>query len=154
MTVAASAAAVTDVRTRRIPNVLTASLAVVALALHALGGLATLTDAVVIMLLVLLVGTLPFILGWFGGGDIKLIAACGAVVGSHGIAALLFDVLIAGGVLAFIEAARRRRVVTLLRSTASVAIGAGPTLGLHVPYGVAIAAGTVVYTASIAITSR
>lgn len=149
MTAAASAAAVTDVRTRRIPNVLTASLAVIALALHATGGLAAFADAFIIMLLVLLVGTLPFWLGWFGGGDVKLLAACGAAVGSQGVAPLLFDVLLAGGVLALIEAARRRRVGMLFRSTASVVMGTGPTLGLHVPYGLAIAAGTIVYTGSI-----
>jgi prepilin peptidase CpaA len=149
MVAVAGVAAIVDVRTGRIPNALTGALAVSALVLHAFGGVRELSDAAITMVAVLLIGTVAFSLRWFGGGDVKLLAGCAAIVGSRGIAPLLLDVLVAGGVLVLIDAARRRRLRALLSSTAGVAVGLAPVAQTKVPYGVAIAAGCLVYSISL-----
>lgn len=148
MVAAASAAAVMDLRTRRIPNALTGALAVTALALHAFGGIREVGDAAMTMILVLLFGTVAFTLRWFGGGDVKLLAGCAAIVGSHGVVLLVLDVFLAGGVLVLIEIVRRRKLRAFVSSTAGVVAGLAPVSQTSVPYGVAIAAGCVVYTVS------
>jgi prepilin peptidase CpaA len=146
MVAAAGVAAIMDLRTNRIPNALTGALAVTALTLHAFGGLHELGDAAITMIAVFLLGTVAFRLRWFGGGDVKLFAGCAAIVGSHGIAPLALDVFIAGGVLVLIDAVRRRRLRSFLSSTAGVATGLAPIGQTSVPYGVAVAAGCLVYT--------
>jgi prepilin peptidase CpaA len=77
-----AAAAVTDARSGRIPNVLTVPLVVLVpplrLALEGAGGLAA---AVVGVVACGLVPLLLFLRGAMGGGDVKLLAAIGAVLG-------------------------------------------------------------------------
>jgi len=54
--------------------------------------------------------TVPlFFLGGLGGGDVKLIAALGAVLGPLGLLSALFWTALAGGVLAILAALRGRR---------------------------------------------
>jgi len=90
-----------------------------------------------------------------GAGDLKLMAALGAIVGLHHIVYVLLGTGIAGGVLALIYAAYRRRlratfsnVGSLLKFHASAGLHAHPELNLdnsdalRMPYGLAIAAGT------------
>lgn len=57
----------------------------------------------------LMIGYALFRLGNFGGGDAKLIAAIGALLGPVGLLFLLFWMAIAGGVLALIAMARGQR---------------------------------------------
>ena len=77
-----AAAAVTDLRTQKIPNWLTVTGAVLGLLYHTLAGTQL---GFVGSLLGLLVGfsllLLPFVLGGGGGGDVKLLAGLGAWVG-------------------------------------------------------------------------
>jgi prepilin peptidase CpaA len=142
-----SVAATIDVKTRRIPNALCAALAVAGVTLHVPQGIGIALLAVVAMLLGLAAGWLVFSAGWLGGGDVKLISACCAVVGFSGSFRLVLDILIAGALLSLVTAALRRKLGTLLRGALIVARhGAGAGAAGTVPYGVAIAAGSFAYT--------
>lgn len=112
-------AAVIDVRTRRIPNVLTAAVAVGGIAVAA-GGLGP--HGPLAALLGALTGfalMLPgHVFGATGAGDVKLLAATGTYLGAGlTVRAFLFTAL-AGGVLALAVACRRRRMGHTLRGTA------------------------------------
>jgi prepilin peptidase CpaA len=146
--VASFAAAVIDVRTRRIPNALTSATALVALGVHIPDGPAAAGIALGAMIAAFLIGTVAFSAGWFGGGDVKLLAACCGLASFPGAVALVLYVLIAGMVLALVTAARSGRLVSLMRSTAAVAAYGAPTESYTLPYGVAIAAGSFVYALS------
>lgn len=116
-------AAIIDVRSRRIPNRLTAPTLVVALLLAAMAGNLALAAAGAIACLVLGVSLVAASRGGFGGGDVKLLTCAGAVVGVAAVPALLFWMSLAGGTIAAVAlAVRRRRRLTI-------------------PYGPAIAAG-------------
>jgi Flp pilus assembly protein protease CpaA len=54
-------------------------------------------------------GLLAFWLGGFGGGDAKLLAALGALLGAGDFVVVLFYVALAGGVLGVVAARRGRR---------------------------------------------
>jgi prepilin peptidase CpaA len=140
-------AAVVDLRVRRIPNELTGSVAIVGLALHIPQGLSPLLLAVASLSIAFALGSAAFAAGWFGGGDVKLIAACCALVSLPGSITLVLDILVCGALLALYAAARRGRLRALLRSTASALSGA-PTERIPLPYGVAIAAGSIVFAVS------
>lgn len=150
------AAAVTDVRARRIPNWMTLSLATtgVAVALARGGGSAGLASlgGLAVALGVMLV---PYAAGWMGAGDVKLAAAAGAWLGPLGAVWLVLGASLAGGVLAVVgylasTAPERRRVrdnltALALSATAGRAERLRPTsVSRGVPYGVAIAAAAVV----------
>ena len=74
-------AVATDLRFRRIPNALTAALAIAALGLHAASGLAAFGIALATLVAVLFIGLVAFSFGWLGGGDVKLLAAGAAALG-------------------------------------------------------------------------
>jgi prepilin peptidase CpaA len=125
--------AITDVRERRILNVVTyPALAIAAACAISLGGLPLLAESA----LGALVCTLPLALamwrGWMGAGDVKLMAVSGLVSGTAAgwtfSALVLFDVVLAGGAQAVLWLlAAKARHCDAPRS---------------VPYGVAIAVGT------------
>ena len=94
-------ACVTDLRTRRIPNVLTFGAAVAGLAFQfATGGVEALGQAALGWLLGAVVFMLPFALGGLGGGDVKLLAALGAWLGPADALWLVLYTGVAGGVMA------------------------------------------------------
>ena len=126
-------AAVIDLKYRRIPNVLTATLAFAGIVLHLRQGVVQAALAAFAMLVVFAVGSVIFSAGWLGGGDIKLIAACCAVVGSSDSLLLVLEILIAGGIVSLAALLLQRRST---RATVTV------------PYGIAIAGGTVSYAIS------
>jgi prepilin peptidase CpaA len=138
---------VSDVRTRKIPNALPITLAVFGLAMGALGGWRGLASSLIAGLLLLILGTLPFGLGLIGGGDIKLLAACGSVFGLSAVLPLVLYTAIMGGVLALVVAAatgEMRAVLARVRHVVAPHLGSGPgplTKRLRLPYAVAIAAG-------------
>jgi prepilin peptidase CpaA len=146
LVIATSIAAVIDVRVRRIPNVLTAALAVAALTLHASEGLASTAVAIASGLVAFALGALAFSRGWFGGGDVKLLAAGCCLVSYPNCITLVVAVLATGALLALVSAALQGRLVALIRSTASVAAHGSPTERIALPYGIAIAGGSIVYS--------
>jgi prepilin peptidase CpaA len=150
MVVGVLLAAAADVRTRRIPNALTGTLAALAIAASVAGGLSGIFSTLLVMLAAFGLGTFAFHLGWFGGGDVKLLAACCGFAGFPGSVELLLLTLIAGGMVAIVSAARQRRLRSVLlgayRITTGIAAEKGQTA--TVPYAVAIAAGACVYALS------
>jgi prepilin peptidase CpaA len=141
-------AAAIDVRVRRIPNVLTAALALVALAVHVPHGAIDVLTALAALCAAFALGAMAFSAGWFGGGDVKLIAACCGLVSFPGSITLVLEILICGGLLALATAAVQGRLGALVRSTAAVAMYGSPAEKNALPYGVAIAAGSIAYAVS------
>lgn len=148
MVASAAVAVVMDVRDRRIPNALTLPLAVAALGIGVVsGGLVGLVMAIA----GLLAGGLLFLvpvakLGW-GMGDLKLVAALGAMGGPLFALWLGLYAMVAGGLFAVVwlkqqgqlahvaggmQGDLRARQAPLARS------------GLSIPFAVPIAAGMVV----------
>jgi prepilin peptidase CpaA len=140
-------AAAIDLRVRRIPNALTGALAVVGIALHVPQGPVPVLLAVASLCIAFALGSAAFAAGWFGGGDVKLIAASCGLVSLPGSVTLVLDILVCGALLALYVAVRRGRLSALLRSTASALAGA-PTECIPLPYGVSIAAGSIIYVVS------
>lgn len=138
-----------DVRTRRIPNVLSFAIAILGLlriilvydpvaAGHTLAAGAAIFVA-------------AFLLFWYGaigGGDAKLVAATALLVGYHDLVSFLFLMSVCGGALALAMLARdtlrlwlpARWATPLAREIAECVAAPAPTL----PYGVAIATAGVV----------
>jgi prepilin peptidase CpaA len=135
------AAAVEDAVRLRISNI-TVLLVIVAavIAVVVVGPTLALWQNLAVFAALLAVGTLMFAAGKLGGGDVKLLAAVGLWFDVIGALWMLFDVVLAGGVLAILIIALRslgwseriRRRVVLLRP------------GGGIPYGVAIAAGALI----------
>ena len=142
------AAAAIDVRTRRIPNALTAAAAIAALAVHIPAGPLAVALALGAMIAAFLTGSVAFAAGWFGGGDVKLLAACCGFASFPGSVSLVLYVLVAGMLLALITAAMSGRLVALVRSTVAVAAHGVAVERTALPYGVAIAAGSFTYAVS------
>ena len=150
---AAVAATVIDVRRRRVPNVLTMGLASAGLVLAmtgvngvtvggALGGLA--------LGLALLLPAHVF--GATGAGDVKLLAAFGALLGPGGVFEAFLRAAILGGVMALAVALWRGRLRETLYGTAMLvttrnravtAIIEHPAANNRFPYAPAIACGAV-----------
>ena len=110
-------ACVTDLRTRRIPNLLTFGAAVLGIGFHGfVGGVSGAQSAA----LGWLVGTvlfLPFfMLRGMGGGDVKLLAALGAWLGPVGAFWLAIYASLAGGAMALVVSLSRGYLTTALRN--------------------------------------
>jgi prepilin peptidase CpaA len=144
---ALGAAALNDVALRRIPNLLAGIVALAGLARQVMVG------APVVALLaagcVLAGATLLWLRGMLGGGDVKLLAAAGLLLPAAAIPAMLLATALAGGVVAAVHLALRRRlgapswprpagVMRRVLRCEAWRIRRGAPL----PYGVAIAAGT------------
>ena len=132
----------TDARTLRIPNTVSlallaafmptavlAGIGLEAMAWHLLAGVA-----------VLVVGFALFALGYFGGGDAKLMAAAALWVGWNDVLFFTFAVLLVGGVLSLLVVLLRKGLGMwpdwLVKSAEGLF-----TPNKAVPYGIAIAAG-------------
>jgi prepilin peptidase CpaA len=153
-----SIACVTDVRSRRIPNVLTFGGAAAGLMFHAAfptgSGLLPAAEGWLAGAVVLFI---PFALGGLGAGDVKLLAALGAWLGPSEIIRAAMYAALAGGVLALVVALARGYLRTalsniwLLLSHWSVA-GIGPvhelslegSTGPRLAYAIPIFVGLVV----------
>ena len=142
------AAAATDVRTRRIPNALTGSAALAAIGISFSAGPPAVLTCIVMMIAAFMAGSIAFSLGWFGGGDVKLIAACCGLAGFPGAITLVLSILVAGAVLALVTAAARGRLVALVKSTAAVAAHGAPTGEVPLPYALAIFGGSIAFVAT------
>jgi Flp pilus assembly protein protease CpaA len=114
-------AAVTDLRIRRVPNVLTMSVALVGLGLAGAGlgrvGIGASIAGCLIGLAVMLPGHL---IGATGGGDVKLLASVGTLLGPTSTIRAFIAMAIAGGVIAILVAVRRGRLGVTLAGTATL----------------------------------
>jgi prepilin peptidase CpaA len=115
------AGAFIDLRTRRVPNALTLTLAAVGI-LCAAVGVSGLTIGASVLGLALGLGLmLPgYMFGATGAGDVKLLAAAGALLGPINIGMAFLYTAIAGGLLALIVARRRRRLALTLERTGQI----------------------------------
>jgi prepilin peptidase CpaA len=148
-----AAATVIDLRTRRIPNDLTAAMVGVGLGLAATGtsGI-TVAASFAGFFLGLLLMVPGYTLGATGAGDVKLMGAVGAIVGPTVVVSAFLFTAIAGGLLAIIVAAKRRRLGDTLKQTkALVAVPVAAPQRIRAAdrasrfaYGPAIAVGSVV----------
>jgi prepilin peptidase CpaA len=157
---ALAAAAVIDCRHLRIPNWLTGSGVLLALALNALPLSATRTGFLSALagLVAGLVILLPaYAVKVMGAGDVKLMAMCGAFLGWPDTLLAVLSTLLAGGLFALAFAAMRGSMPRLLANVGRAAqlgllaaiSGARPAPGLaatqsagRIPYSLSICAGT------------
>jgi len=167
---ASLAAAVTDVSSRRILNVLTVPVLAGGLAWSAVSaGAAGLADSMLAVLLLALPYVLLFMFAGGGGGDAKLMGALGAWLGLVNGLILLGCVAASGVILALAFAVAKRQVRSVIenlfsmlvawlaavRFRQSVVVGSGSMPAVRemttVPYGVAIFAGACLAFAGVAI---
>src|SRR5262245_5993640 len=151
LAIGAIGGAVIDLRTRRVPNVLTFGLAATGILAAAadVSGL-TLGAAVGGFVLGLALMLPGHVFAGTGAGDVKLFAASGTLVGPATIATAFLYTLIAGGALAVIVAIWRRRLQSTLSSAAGLMTGnaaeaaaiESPIANNRFAYAPAIAVGT------------
>lgn len=113
---AAAWAVVTDLKERRISNRLTFGASAVALGLRLFaGGSQSLIVGAEGWLLGAALLALPFMMGWMGAGDVKLLAAFGAMGGPNFVVqTALASCLVAGGMAVYCLA-RERKLLFFLR---------------------------------------
>ena len=135
---ALAAAAVSDLRSFRIPNYLPAVvIGLFVISVGIAGFSEPLWQNLLHFLLALLVGMGLFGLGWIGGGDAKLYAAVALWFGWAGGATLVLATTLSGLVLAIIFVGAR-----MMGFRKGV-----PKEDRRIPYGVAIAAGAILSAA-------
>jgi len=139
-----------DLRSRRVPNLLTMPLACAGLLLAATGASSlTLTDALFGCIVGLGVMLPLHILGGTGAGDVKLMAAFGALLGPAGVLGAFVRMAIVGGLIALGVAAHRGRLRETLSGTALLVarvdgVAAAiehPAINNKFPYAPAVAIG-------------
>lgn len=151
------AACWTDLRSRRIPNWLTVGGMLAGLAVRAAMGPGPVGAGMLGIGLGALLALPFFAVGALGGGDAKLLMAVGAFMGPMDLARASLVIAVVGGVVALFEAVRRGVLLPTLASCGSLILG-WVTLGrrggsrakavagrLAVPYGVAIAVGSLLW---------
>ncbi|MCG2795002.1 MAG: prepilin peptidase [Actinomycetia bacterium] len=152
------AAMYADVRRGRIPNLLNATGFMAGVLLACLtGGTKGLAGSLSGSLLGLSILLLPFLLHMVGGGDVKFLAAAGAIVGGH----VLWVSFLAGATLGgltgiILLVARDRSIERLLgrfvllkaglwrRPSSVPSSTAGAYAGVRMPYAVPLSAGLIV----------
>lgn len=158
----ASLGGVSDLRSARIPNWLTYSGVMTALlARLVVLGWHGFQSGTVGMLIAGVFFFVLFLIGAMGGGDVKLMGCVGAWAGSHQVLSILLAAALAGGLLALVyvlcgQGIRKTfwNIVDLIRFRLSSGIRPHPVLNvgnsgaLRVPFGVAIAMGTIVCASS------
>lgn len=149
----AGIAAAIDLRTRRVPNPLTASLTASGLVFAAAGISGLSVSASLLGCVLGLALMLPgHLFGATGAGDVKLFAAAGALIGPAPIVTAFFYTALAGGLLALVVAVRRRRLQRTLNgavklvatAAANSSAIAGPLENNRFAYAPAIAVGTLI----------
>lgn len=144
-----------DVRSRRIPNFVTLPGILVGFLLHlALGGWRQLGSSVLAALICGTVFVVFWLAGGMGAGDVKLMAAVGAIAGLPLTGYLLILTALAGGVMALGLALWRGRIKETVMNVGALAVhhrsqGLSPhpelnvanTRTLRLPYALAVTAG-------------
>ena len=155
--------AASDVRTKKIPNWLTYSGLLSALLFRfALAGWSGLERGIAGMLVAGGIFFLLFLVGGMGGGDVKLMASVAAWAGSGQVKAVLMAAAIAGGALAILYVVAGKRIWRTLMNIFELtrhhltsglrphaSLNVREVRALRVPYGLAIAMGTVFCVANI-----
>jgi len=144
------AAALWDIRRRRIPNFISAAVLLTGLAGALLGpGWKSALSGLGATFLTILICWVPWTKGRIGGGDVKLAAAAAAAVGLSFFVEYLLATALIGAVVALIcyflsKRAVRREIVTNLKLVAAGVMPEPPLRSgngrVSVPYGVASAA--------------
>lgn len=146
----------TDLRTRRIPNVLTFGACIIGLLFLSANGQVVISLAGIVLGLALM---LPgFIIGGVGGGDIKLMAAIGSLKGPSFVLNVFIVSTLCGGLISIILAIKEKRLGRLFKDTWIYVKSLGMSFitfsnmihvtlpnaekALIIPYGVAIFCGT------------
>ena len=139
-----------DLRTRRVPNLLTMPLACSGVLLAALGaGSVTVGDAMFGCLVGLGIMLPLHVLGGTGAGDVKLMAAFGALLGPAGVVNAFIRMAIVGGLIALGVALYRGRLRETLNGAALLVARAEgvaaaiehPGVNNKFPYAPAVAIG-------------
>ncbi len=163
LTVLVAAAAVFDLQTRRIPNWLCAAGFAVGFACQiTLYRWTGLREALMGAGLALLIYVPLFALHAVGGGDVKLMAAVGAIAGPAAWLGIFLVTAIVGGAMALVVIAIKGRTRRTLRNVgvllkelvhlraphrAEEELDVTSAKGLRLPHGCAIAVGTLLYLA-------
>jgi prepilin peptidase CpaA len=151
-------AAVIDVFTRRIPNWLTIPGACLGLCLNgASKGVEGVVESTLGMLTGFFLLFLMYLLGGMGAGDVKLLSAVGAFVGPKLVFYAFIWMALAGGLFALVLILYKRAFSQTVTNLKTLLVGwvlragdAGSPISLQnaalhkLPYGVAIATGTVI----------
>ncbi len=133
--VVSTAAVTTDIRHRRIPNVLSACLLTIGILSAGFSrGWVGLADGMLGATLAFAVFLIPYLLGGLGGGDVKLMAGFGALTGARSVLPALLLVAVAGAMTSVLFLANQR-----LRSQPACA---------SIPYAPAIVVGGLLVAAS------
>jgi prepilin peptidase CpaA len=141
LTTALIAAALDDAMTLLIPNRYAAAI-VGAFFVYAIGKpLAFCLGGLAIGVALLAVGALLFERRMLGGGDVKLLTACGLWAGSDWIVLLLFTSALAGGLLALAQLSPLRRLLPSPPGAVAVGSDFRSKLRQPMPFGVAVALG-------------
>ncbi len=154
--ICATVAAVWDLLQKRVPNLLTYSAIVIALAARLFfGGWRGALDGLGAGLVGGGIFLVFFLVGGMGAGDVKLMAAIGCLAGLRQTVVILLATALAGGLLAVAYMLLRRRGTRTLRNVGALlsfharfGLQSHPEINLQnpesvrIPYAVAIAAGT------------
>ncbi len=134
-----------DVRSRRIPNWLTGSLAIAAVAVHAFAGFRVLALSLAVMAVMTVAATLLYSRGGIGGGDLKLAIAGSGMLSFPLCVPFLLYTMLGGGVLAIAFMLRRGDARQSVSHVATIALsGMRPAVtakSQSLPYAVAFAFG-------------
>jgi prepilin peptidase CpaA len=149
--VACFVASYCDVRSRRIPNWLTGSVALAAVPLHAISGLHAAAVSLAVMIGLTLAGALIYSRGGIGGGDVKLAIAASGMLSYPLFVPFLLYSAIGGGVLAVLFLIFRPDARPSLARVALITAGASGGVTVPrttLPYALAFAFGAVVVALS------
>jgi prepilin peptidase CpaA len=152
-------AAVTDLRSRRIPNLLTYPMMAAALACHfAASGGAGVLFGLSGLALGIAVFIIPYAMGGMGAGDVKLMGAAGAALGANGVLTAAIYTGVIGGVYAvalmLVHRRQSREIFARYATTFKTLAFTGEFIPIPASenekkpklcYGVAIAMGTLCY---------
>jgi len=141
-----------DVRTRRIPNILTGPMVLIALIVHAFQGLWPFLICVAVIAVLTIGGTLLYSRGGIGAGDIKLAIAGSAMVSYPTCVPFLLYTAISGGLLALVFLAMRANGRAVLSRAVYMTLAGAPGIATDkrekLPYAVAFALGAILIALS------
>lgn len=141
----------TDIRRRKILNLVTVPVAAAGLIYHTFtGGINGLGTSLGGMAAGLALLFIPFAMGGIGSGDVKLLGAVGALKGPVFVFYAGLASAVAGGLVAVLLLICRGTLLQVLKNTAfglatfkTSYLTGGTLIGGTFPYGIAIAAGTI-----------